>query len=55
MKDRGYNEFVKADLLCNDLKYHPKKGAVESPLNCRVKSLSNPPNKENTLFNQYLL
>jgi len=34
---------------------HSKKGAVVSPLNCRVKIPANQSNNENTRFYQYLL
>jgi hypothetical protein len=32
-----------------------KKGAVVSPLNCRIKIPENQPNKENNRFNPYFL
>jgi hypothetical protein len=43
----------KANLMLNDPKYPPKKGAAGSPLNCRVKTGGNQSNLEFTRFKQH--
>jgi hypothetical protein len=47
-KNRGSFPFDRATLPT-------KKGAVVSPLNCRIKIPENQPNKENNRFNPYFL